>query len=243
MSLKNMRLRTLLTGFAGLVLAVSTLEATIILTPIDSRVVSDATTTTALGTVDGGTTNALPVRGRASTDQDGVQVVSFLQFDVSGLTVDDVNQSTFEASFQIDYLSRVNSVNSMQAFVGRNVSGTWDSGGSNNPLHDWGWNDDTTTVTALDGQSLVANIQMMAPPINDITVDVSSIVKGWVDGTHPNQGLVLYYDANEFQGAGFDNAELLVTIPEPSSFGLLVLGAGIAVAMRKRRLPSASSNG
>lgn len=71
---------------------------------------------------------------------------------------------------------------------------------------------------------------------NDITADVSSIVKDWVEGAASNWGFVLYYDSNQFQGVGLGNPELVTTVPEPSSVMLAALGfAAIFLFYRRRR--------
>jgi len=127
----------------------------------------------------------------------------------------------------------------MNVFVGRIQGGTWDSGGSNNPLHDWGFDDESGTVAAADGKLLVANVKFTADPtVTNITVDadVSDIVKGWVEGTNSNQGFVLYYDRNVFQGIGLDNPELLIVVPEPLTMLAVGMGiAGLGGYIRKRR--------
>ena len=205
--------------------AAESVHGAMILAPSDVRVVSDQTTTTSLGTVTGGTSEPYPVRSRATLSQDDMQVATFLQFDVSALTIADVNHPDFSAIFQIDYTFQLNTSNDLAILVGRNTSGAWDSSGSHNPLHDWGFDDEAATAAAADGRTLVANVRTTTPPVNDIQVDVSDIVKGWVDGTNPNQGFVLYYNRNAFEGAGFRDAELLITVPEPSTLSLSVLAA------------------
>ena len=92
--------------------------------PSDTRVVSDQTTQTSLGPVDTGTTAPYAVRSRADTSQNDRQVATFLQFDVSSLTVEDVNNPAFEATFRIDYSTRLNTINALTVMVGRNTSGT-----------------------------------------------------------------------------------------------------------------------
>ena len=221
---------------ACVALAGGSVHGAMILTPSDAMVVSDQTTPTSLGSIDGGTTEPYPVRSRQDTSQNDRQVATFLQFDVSSLTSADVNNAGFIAVFQIDYTFRLNTSNNLEILIGRNASGAWDSSGSNNPLHDWGFDDETSTAAAADGLTLMANVRTTTPPVNDIQVDVSGIVKGWVDGTNPNQGFVLYYDRNAYQGAGFRDAELLIVVPEPATFGLLAVGLlGLRASGRRRK--------
>jgi hypothetical protein len=88
-------------------------------------------------------------------------------------------------------------------------------------------------VIAEDEQTLVSSVLNQPPPIADITVDVSTIVSNWVNGVYPNQGFVLTYDRNDFQGAGFDELEL-VLVPEPGSLALLVIALAPLLGRRSR---------
>ncbi len=204
----------------------------LIRTPTDTRVVSDQTTTTSLGTVDDGTTSAYGVRGRTGdSGQDDKRIVTYLQFDVSDLSEAMVDHPEFSATFRIDYETRLNDINNLDFFVGRNTGGSWDSGGTNNPLHDWAFVDETSTVLAADGEFLVDG-KDTEPPVDDLTADVSDIVTDWVKGTHANDGFVLYYNSNQNQGVGFGNAELVIVIPEPSTLALAAVGLG---GLRRRR--------
>ena len=91
------------------------------------------------------------------------------------------------------------------------------------PLHDWGFDEATNTVIAQDVQTLIADIPALGPT-NDLTVDVTSIVTGWVDGSLDNYGLVLFIDELEAQGAAFSNAELIASVAtEPSTVAMLSL--------------------
>lgn len=206
-----------------------------VLSPLDARVVSDETTPTSLGSVDGVTSEPYPVRSRQDISQNDRQVATFLQFDLSALTTADVNNPGFVAVFQIDYTFQLNTINDLEIRLGRNTGGAWDSSGSNNPLHDWGFDDETSTEAAADGRTLLANVKPAAPPVNDIQVDVSDIVTGWVDGTNANQGFVLYYNANAFQGAGFRDAELLITVPEPATLSLFAVSLFGLLAPGRRK--------
>jgi hypothetical protein len=215
-------------------LTAASAQATI-LTPTDSIIVSDSTTRTSLGTVDPGGAASYAARGRGDTSQNSQQVVSFFQFDVSSLSVADVNNPGFSADFRIDYTFRINTLNDFSVEVGRNQGDAWDStSGSLYPLHDWGFDDETSTVAAADRKVLIASVLGTDPTVTDVTADVSDIVKGWVEGTNDNWGFVLYYDANSFQAAGFENPELVITIPEPSTIGLLILTV-LGLTLSRRR--------
>lgn len=193
--------------------SVRSASAALELTPSDSRVVSDLTTAGTLNTVDvGAITGEYVVRSRSNIIQNSQQVASFLQFDLTSLTAYQVNAASFSAIFEIDYVSQLNTVNAgLDVAVGRNTSGAWDSTGSNNPLHDWGWADESGgSVTADQLGVLVTEVSTATPPSNNIQIDVTSTVKDWVNGVNSNDGFVLFGLDNVAQGAGFSNASLTV---------------------------------
>ena len=199
----------------------------------DVAMVSDSTTRTIINTVSPGLSDPYVSRSRASTGQDSMQVATFLRYDLSGLTPAHASDPAFAATFRIDYTQRLNTSNSLAVLLGRNDSGAWDSAGSNYPLHDWGFDDETSTLNAEDTAIVVNNVRTQVPT-DDIEIDVTGIVADWVNGVHDNQGFVLCYDKNEFQGAAFDNPELIVEVPEPSTLGLLLTAVCILAGGGRR---------
>lgn len=211
-----------------------------VLTPTDAVSVTDDGDATSVGSVNvSPMTGDFFIRERRSAGQSDRQVSSFFQFDVSSLTVGDVTTPGFQAVFEIDYISQLNAFvgsNSAPAIVGRVVSGDgWDStSGIDFPLHDWGFDEATNTTTAQNTQTLIADIPALAPAGQTLSVDITDIVTGWVDGSFDNYGLVLFIDELEAQGAGFSNPEIVTSIvPEPGSLALLTLG-GLLVTRRRR---------
>lgn len=226
-----------LAAAVGAVSMASTRAATILAPPDDFVMVSDDTTRTSLGTVQHNSlTDPYVARSRADASQDALQIATFLQYDLSGIAPFQVNDPGFSAAFRIDYTQRLNTANALAIFLGRNISGTWDSGGSNFPLHDWGFDDEFPGVIADDGVQLLSNVRTQNPRIDDLTVDVSGIVSNWVNGVYANQGFVLTYDRNAYQGAGFDNPELILNlVPEPATATLLLLALAPFLCRRPHR--------
>ena len=143
--------------------------------------------------------------------------------------------------FTIEYISQLNALvgsNSAPAILGRVASGDgWDLSGTDYPLHDWGFDEATTSTIAADTQTLIPDIPALVPTGQELTLDVTSIVTSWVNGTNNNYGFVLFIDELEAQGAGFSNPELFVSvIPEPATVALLAgMLALTAVAIRRRK--------
>ena len=123
------------------------------------------------------------IRERGNTAQQNRTVYSFLLFDVSSLTVADVSDPTFNADFTIDYVGALNILNGPgQYALGTPVTAV----------------DSTTNIpttltgegaTLVAGSTLIANSLEATP--GPVTVDVTSLVRGWVDGSIPNNGVTI----------------------------------------------------
>ena len=213
-------------------------QAATTLTATQAVTTSDLGSATTVGAYDDGVmAGAYHIRERRNTSQSNRQISSFFQFDVSSITLADTATLGFNVTFTIEYNSQLNNftaTNDASAIIGRVASSDgWDTSGTDYPLHDWGFDESGPTTIALDTQTLIASIPSLAPTGQEVTVDVTSIVTSWVDGTNDNYGLVLFINKLESQGAGFSNPELIASIPEPSSFALLALGL-LPLVRRKR---------
>ena len=144
------------------------------------------------------------IRERRNANDITLRISSYLNFDVSALTVADVNQPGFAMSLTANYDARLNDINSAAAIVGRVTNGAWD-GTNTLPLHSWGRDD------SVDRVNLVADISNLATPAL-VSADVTDVVRGWVDGTLPNYGLAVFMDQLEFNGAGFSNPRLEMSV-------------------------------
>ncbi|MEI6894971.1 MAG: DNRLRE domain-containing protein [Colwellia sp.] len=203
-------------------------------TPTDIIKVSVLTTEPAMNEIQAGTVDPFEARQRSGySTTDGRSVVTFFKFDISGLTLEEVNDPGFSASLVTDYTFRLNTVNSSgAASVGR-ITTAWDTSGNNNPLFSYAFDNSSQTLNAEDVQVLIADILNTSPTVSDISVDFTSVVRGWVDGTYDNHGLAIFINGNGSQGAGFDNLTLEV-IPEPSTLGLMgIMGGGLLLIRRK----------
>ena len=110
-------------------------------------------------------------------------------------------------------------------------SDIWNDSGSTGtvPLFEWG-------DTSLNQQTLLANV--LTASLNSLqSIDLLSTVTGWANGSIENNGIVVFGDRLQFQGAGFASPLLNITIPEPATVALLGLGvAGFGFQRRKRRM-------
>ena len=86
--------------------------------------------------------------------------------------------------------------------MGRVTNGAWD-GTSTQPPFNWGIDD------SADRTTLILDISSLAAPAS-VSVDVTSIVTGWVNGTIDNFGLAVFVDRLESNAAGFSNPQLIV---------------------------------
>ena len=165
------------------------------------------------------------IRERRVSGQTDRRIASFIDFDVSGITIADANDPNFEAIFSADFVSRLNELNAAAATVGQvtDATITFDSAG-------------LTTAggagSAINPVELIGNIQ--TEDFGLVTADITTIVQGWVNDPTTNLGLAVYIPILEAQAAGFDNPQLVASIvPEPSSLTLLALG--LLPLVRRRR--------
>lgn len=220
------------TLLATLLLSAGMTHAATILNPTDSRIVSQASTQTTENFDTGaGVSESYVIRTRSNTGQTDRIIATFIRFDVSSLTISEVNSPGFYASFDIDYVSSINDNEEDHNFdLGRNTidDWTWDSSGDNNPLYSW--IDDVGSVGTF-GQFSGASTKPQS-----LTLDITSTVQGWVNDDFDNLGLILYgnaVDPSHQNGFGFTGAEINI-VPEPSSVVLLG-GLGILCLLRRRR--------
>lgn len=174
------------------------------------------------GSVDSGSLSSSDViaRERAVTNEDGMRISSFFDFDLSLLSSSLVNSSAFSAVFAADFDVRLNDVNDMSVLLGQ-VAGAnvWDNtlSAGTVPLFDW-------AATSLNQNVLVSSV--LGATVGTYTVDLTGVVRDWVNGISVNNGLVLFGSAPVFQGAGFSNLELIVDVPAPSVLGIFVVALG-----------------
>ena len=150
------------------------------------------------------------IRERLFSSELDRKVSSFLNFDVSSITAADLDSPDFAVSFTADFDFRLNPSNSAPATVGRVTNGAWD-GTTILPLHSWGISD------SADRATLIPDISSAAAPA-PVSVDVTDIVSGWVDGTVDNFGLAVFVGTQMSNAAGFSNPRLVVT-SEPDGDG------------------------
>lgn len=171
-------------------------------------------------------------RERNNEGQNDRRVATFLQYDTSSLTVADVNDPNFQATFEIDHVGNLNTINPGLDLVLGQVSGAWDDSGTMNPVYNWAEVSSNQTL-------LLENLQNHTGTV-PISVDITPIVQDWVlNGT--NQGIALFGDQFGAPGGNLSNASYLENaslsweiIPEPSTGILGLLGAGLLVARRRR---------
>ena len=171
--------------------------------------------------------NDVIVRERAKLSEKSLRIATFLDFDLSYLTSDIVNASTFSALFEIDFVSRLNAKNSISVLLGQ-VESAWSDEPGSLPLYEWAGSSTNQTAVVDD---------VKTDAFDTYTVDVTSTIQNWVNGVSDNYGFVLFASATEFQGAGLDNASLVVNVPEPSTiaiFGLALVGLSLSRKAKKQ---------
>lgn len=183
-----------------------------------------------VGTVNGLANNEVIARERRDKSQKDKRIASFIQFDVSLLTLDLVNASDFSALFSADFSERLNIINDMSVMLGQ-VSSTWDNVAGTLPVFE---------MAGLSTNSAVLVNNIKTDAFDTYSLDVTEIVRSWVSGTSVNNGFVVYGAESVYQGAGFNNIALKVTAPvssavtvsEPTT--LVIFGlAMIALASRR----------
>lgn len=183
-----------------------------------------------VGTVNGLANNEVIARERRDKSQEDKRIASFIQFDVSLLTLDLVNASGFSALFSADFTEHLNIINDMSVMLGQ-VSSAWDNVAGTLPVFE---------MAGLSTNSAVLVNNIKTDDFDTYSLDVTEIVRSWVSGTSVNNGFVVYGAESVYQGAGFNNIALKVTAPvssavtvsEPTT--LVIFGlAMIALASRR----------
>lgn len=210
------------------VVTITSVDA-VILNPIDLANVSESMDRNGVGSIDGGNVadNAAFIREHSGPT---AKIASFIEFDFSSIT-EEVQLATFSISFD----ENLNANNSLAVDIGRvlddGVGGdSWNSSGSpgSYPLYDWAHD-------SADSMTLISNISTDA--FTTYSVDVTTIVNGWVNGDYANNGLVLY-GATEgvFNGAGFSSPMIEYSaIPEPSNLAAMLALITVLVVIRRNR--------
>lgn len=183
-----------------------------------------------VGTVNGLANNEVIARERRDKSQEDKRIASFIQFDVSLLTLDLVNASDFSALFSADFTEHLNIINDMSVMLGQ-VSSAWDNVAGTLPVFE---------MAGLSTNSAVLVNNIKTDDFDTYSLDVTEIVRSWVSGTSVNNGFVVYGAESVYQGAGFNHIALKVTAPvssavtvsEPTT--LVIFGlAMIALASRR----------
>jgi hypothetical protein len=188
----------------GLIMGVTGVSTAVVSSVDEMVMVSfDQDSSNTVGTVqtDLSGTYDFAVRERSSAGQTNRRIVSYVKFDLSGLTTELVNSADFKSTLTLDFSTRLNDVNDSSVRVGQVASSnTWSDAVGSYPLASWYTPPQTTT-----GQEVIANIKTLDPAAatNEIVLDVTSWVQDWVNGTVPNNGLAFFIPTYSAQAAGF----------------------------------------
>lgn len=197
----------------------SSLSAQTTLSPSDTAITDNldpATvgTTALLASIAGGTTGDFVIRERRNATQNDRRVSSYIQFDLTTPTAAAALATPlYTASLTLEYVGQLNDLNAAPASLGRVTTAAWNST-AEFPLHSYGFDADNNITNAADVIEFIANIAGEAPSGQTLTIDVTNIVRSWADGTEPNYGFVLFINQLEAQAAGFNNPQLVITIPD-----------------------------
>ncbi|MGJ8640823.1 MAG: DNRLRE domain-containing protein [Opitutaceae bacterium] len=156
---------------------------------------------------------AFAARERRNSGQNDRRISSYLLFDLTDPSIAaTIANPGFGVSLTLDYVSRLNDINSSSVSIGRVTTAAWDST-TTPPLHAYGYDSATGSASAADVIDIIANLATEAPTGQTLTIDVTTIVSDWVRGDQPNFGFVLFINQLEAQAAGFDNPQLVFTTP------------------------------
>ncbi|MGJ8697767.1 MAG: DNRLRE domain-containing protein [Verrucomicrobiaceae bacterium] len=170
--------------------------------------------TAALALVNAGVTGDLAIRERRSTAQNDRRISSYIQFDLTESTAATaLAVPLYAASLTLEYVGQLNTLNAATASLGRVTTAAWDST-TTFPLHSYGLDGATGITNAADVVDFIPNVATEAATGQTLTIDVTKIVKDWVDGNEPNYGFVLFFNLLESQGAGFNNPQLVISVPD-----------------------------
>ncbi|WP_372846133.1 hypothetical protein [Pontiella sp.] len=148
-------------------------------------------------------------RERSGDTQTNRQILTYVNFDLSGLDSAYVNQAGYQAILTLDYLEQLNTLNNMEVRVAPVHSFTnavWSNTAGSYPLATWvSPADSAGQDLGSYGIQVLANVKTVNPgdAINEVVLDITDIVKDWVNGTTVNNGLVFFGTTDSSQAAGF----------------------------------------
>lgn len=156
-------------------------------------------------------------RERGNDTEKNLQGVTYIKFNLENIPYEYVNTPSFSATFYAEYRSQFNDINSMA--VGMSVvpqQHTWSNVAGEYPMATWVGPPDLGAGGAnllLDiNYTLIDDVKTQAPIVTN-TVDVTQDIIDWVSGGVTNNGYVVFGTTDTFQGAGFDNVQLIIHGP------------------------------